>query len=174
MRYILGLTLQSVNYSAAIEESLKIDFLVLMNTERDYARTNDQATFYLVTMNTNVAIKVGNLLKTYEQKGFPDVILLTPDYTDIKRHLTKLPGSIKDFGGRVVLENATNKTSKADVEKFTRAVGRSCLLRNIKVREKRVKEIKHRYLQPPGLNWDYFGVIEPRRPNRKPSTESFS
>ena len=68
MKYVLGLTLQSVTYNPKIEENLRLDFLVLMNTEKDYVRTNDEATFYLVTMNTNVAIKVGNLLKEYEDK----------------------------------------------------------------------------------------------------------
>lgn len=160
MKYVLGLTLKSLNYDPQIEESLRIDFLVLMNTERDYVRTNDEATFYLVTMNTNVAIKVGNLLKEYESKGFPDVHLLTPDYSDIKRHLNKIPADVQDLGGRFVLENNQTKVTRKDLEKFTKAVGRSCLLRNIKRMENGVKEIKETYIHPPGIDWDFFGVAK--------------
>ena len=160
MKYVLGLTLQSVTYSPKIEENLRLDFLVLMNTERDYVRTNDEATFYLVTMNTNVAIKVGNLLKEYEAKGFPDVRLLTPDYTDIKRHLNKIPADVQDLGGKFVLENNASKVSRDQIQNFTKSVGRSCLIRNIKRMEKGVKEIKEKYMWPPGLEWDYFGIAK--------------
>lgn len=160
MKYILGLALKDLSYDEKIEESLRIDFLVLINTERDYVRTNDDAVFYLVAMNMNVAIKVGNLLKTYENKAMPTVQLLIPDEQDIKRHLDKIPGDVQNLGGKFVLENTGGKVTRESMHKFARAVGRSCLLRNIKRMEKNPKEIKELYLQPPGLDWDYFGVSE--------------
>ncbi len=79
MKYILGHTIRDLSYDHKIEEALSIDFLVLINTERDYVCTNDEAVFYLVAMNMNVAIRVGNLLKKYENKAMPEVQLLIPD-----------------------------------------------------------------------------------------------
>lgn len=160
MKYILGHTIRDLSYDNKIEEALRIDFLVLINTERDYVRTNDEAVFYLVAMNMNVAIKVGNLLKTYENKAMPEVQLLIPDESDIKRHLNKIPGDVQNLGGKFVLEHGGTKITKEDMRKFSHAVGRSCLLRNIKRMEKGPREIKEAYLQPPGLEWDYFGVTK--------------
>lgn len=160
MKYILGLTIRDLSYNNKIEEALKLDFQILINTERDYVRTNDEAIFYLVAMNMNSAIKVGNLLKSHEDRAMPDVQVLIPDESDIKRHLKKIPGDVKNLGGKFVLEHGGQKITKQDMLVFTKAVGRSCLIRNIKRMETNVKEMKETYLHPPGLDWDYFGVAE--------------
>ncbi len=160
MKYVLGLTIKETGYTPKIEESLRLDFLMLINTERDYVRTGDDAIFYIVVMNMNVGVKVGNLLKTYEDKAMPRIELLIPDEYDIKKNLKLIPGDVRNLGGKFVLEHGGQKITKADMVKFSRAVGRSCLLRNIKRRENNVKELKEKYLQPPGLDWDYFGVAE--------------
>lgn len=160
MKYILGLTLSDLTYNTKIEESLKTDFLVLINTERDYVRTNDEAVFYLVAMNMNTAIKVGNLLKSFEHKAMPVVEILIPDESDIKRHLKKIPGDVQNLGGKFVLENQGKKVSRETMKIFSKAVGRSCLIRNIKRMEKNPKEIKEIYLHPPGIDWDYYGVTD--------------
>ena len=160
MKYILGLTLKDASYTAKIEETLRLDILVLMNTERDYVRTNDEAVFYIVAMNMNVAIKLGNLLKEYEHKAMPVIVVLTPDESDIKRHLKKIPGHVQNLGGRFVLENQGNQVTRADMLIFSKAVGRSCLIRNIKRMESNVKEIRETYLHPPGIDWDYYGVSD--------------
>ncbi len=160
MKYVLGLTIKETGYTSKIEESLRLDFLVLINTERDYVRTGDDAIFYIVVMNMNVATKVGNLLKTYENRAMPVIELLIPDEADIRRNLKHIPGDVQNMGGKFVLEHSGQKITKADMVKFSRAVGRSCLLRNIKRRENNVKELKEVYLQPPGVEWDFFGVAE--------------
>jgi len=121
MKYILGLALSDLSYTPKIEESLRLDFLVLVNTERDYVKTNDEAVFYLVAMNMNTAIKVGNLLKSFEHKAMPDIQLLTPDESDIKRHLNKIPGDVQNLGGRFVLENQGKKVSKESMKTFAKA-----------------------------------------------------
>lgn len=160
MKYVLGLTIKETGYTSKIEESLRLDFLVLINTERDYVRTGDDAIFYIVVMNMNVAIKVGNLLKTYEDRAMPVIEVLIPDESDIKRNLKLIPGDVQNLGGKFVLEHGGKKITKDDMVRFSRAVGRSCLLRNIKRRENNVKELKEKYLQPPGIEWDFFGVAE--------------
>ena len=160
MKYVLGLTIKDSSYTSKIEESLRLDFLVLINTERDYVRTGDDAVFYIVVMNMNIATKVGNLLKTYEDRAMPDIQLLIPDEYDIKKNLKHIPGDVRNLGGKFVLEHSGQKVTKEDMAKFTRAVGRSCLLRTIKRRENNVKELKETYLQPPGLDWDFYGVAE--------------
>jgi len=108
----------------------------------------------------NVMIRVGNLLKTYENKAMPEVQLLIPDESDIKRHLNKIPGDVQNLGGKFVLEHGGTKITKDGMRKFSYAVGRSCLLRNIKGMEKNPQGIKEAYLQPPGLEWDYFSVTK--------------
>jgi hypothetical protein len=160
MKYVLGLTITETGYTPKIEESLRLDFLVLVNTERDYVRTGDDAIFYIVVMNMNVAIKVGNLLKTYEDRAMPNIELITPDESDIKRNLKLIPGDVQNMGGKFVLEHGGQKITKADMVKFSRAVGRSCLIRAIKRRENNVKELKEKYLHPPGIEWDFYGVAE--------------
>lgn len=160
MKYVLGLTIKDSSYTSKIEESLRLDFLVLINTERDYVRTGDDAVFYIVVMNMNIATKVGNLLKTYENRAMPDIQLLIPDEYDIKKNLKLIPGDVQDLGGKFVLEHGGQKITKDDMIKFSKAVGRSCLLRTIKRRENKVKELKEKYLQPPGVEWDFYGVAE--------------
>jgi len=97
MKYVLGLTIKDSSYTSKIEESLRLDFLVLVNTERDYVRTGDHAIFYIVVMNMNIATKVGNLLKTYENRAMPDIQLLIPDEQDIKRNLKLIPGDVQNL-----------------------------------------------------------------------------
>lgn len=159
MRHIFGVTIKEMNYDDSIEESLKVDYLVMANTSKEIESSGDVAVFYVAVMNNNFALKLGKLRKEFDYKADVEMYFINPDYADFKYYMKTIGARVSDMGNKFVIPPVRDAAQRQQLKKFAEKVGRRCLYRNISIRENKVQEVKNKYAHPSGLEWSYYGII---------------
>lgn len=159
MRHVFGVTVKSFNYEEEIEESLKLDYLVMASTSREIEASGDLAVFYIAVMNNNFALQLHKLAREFAYKAEVELYIINPDYTDFKYYMKMIGAKVSDVGGKFVIPAVTDKHQRAQLLKFAEKVGSRCLKRVITIRESKIQEVKNKYAHPSGLDWAYYGII---------------
>jgi hypothetical protein len=160
MQHIFGYTVADFSYDQGISESLKLDYFVLASISKELGYQGDSSVFILCVMNNNVMQNVISAASKYEYKGEVEFRFVNPDVSDFKVYMNMLHDSVTDFGSKLVIPAADTPEKKKKMILFAHKVGRRCLSRQIKIQYPKIKEVKDKYLQPSGLNWDFYGVLE--------------
>jgi len=158
MRHVFGLSVPHFFWNKDVPESLRLDYLVLLNTANELSYTGDVVKFYLAVMNNNIPNVFMDLSTKYSDKGELDMTFVSPDFTDFKAKMGMLGNLANEVGGRFVISEEKAENNRPLMNKFAKAVGRRCLLRMIKRNETTIHEMKEKYLHPSGLDWEYYGI----------------
>ena len=159
MRHVFGVTIKEMNYDDSIEESLKLDYLVINNTSKEIEASGDLAVFYVAVLNNNFALKLAKLRKEYDHRGDVEMYFVNPDYADFKYYMKTIGARISDMGNKFVIPPVRDAEQRKQLVKFATKVGRRCLYRHITIHEDKIQEVENKYAQPSGLDWSYYGII---------------
>ena len=159
MTHIFGYTIADFSYDSGISEDIKLDYFVMANLTKEMYSKQQAAIFYLCVMNNNVMQNFLSAFAKYEYKGEVELKFINPDVSDFKKYMHIVQDKVADYGDKFVIPTAETPEKKAKMLKFARAVGKRCLSRMIKIQHPKIKSIPEKYLQPPGLDWSFYGTI---------------
>jgi hypothetical protein len=160
MQHIFGYTIADFSYNSGISEAIKLDYFVMASVSKELGFQGDSCLFILCVMNNNVMQNVLTAISKYEYKGEVDIRFINPDVSDFKVYMNMLHDNVTDYGSKLVIPTADTPEKKKKMIEFAHKVGKRCLTRQIKIEFSKVKEIKDKYLQPSGLNWDFYGTLK--------------
>lgn len=160
MQHIFGYTIADFSYDQGISEAIKLDYLVMVSVSKELEYNGASSLFILCVMNNNVMQNVLNAIAKYEHKGEVEVRFVNPDVSDFKVYMNMLHETVTDFGSKLVIPVADTPEKRKKMTEFAHKVGKRCLGRQIKIQFSKIKEIKDKYLQPSGLPWDFYGILE--------------
>lgn len=156
MRHVFGYVIPNFSFDEHISQTMKEDYLVMANLQRQYEAAGDVLVFYIVTMNTDITLKMQHLAHQYKHKSSKlNLIFLSPDQNDIQYATKKIGVATRDLGGILVVANPSDLTTEKRTS-LAKIAGRRFLLRYLKHREDRVTEVTKRYEIPPGIDWDFY------------------
>lgn len=159
MHHVFGLIVKEFSFTDEISRQMKGDYLMMANTWREIDNRGDTCIFYLVTMNTDIAMKLNMLGREFRHKGFLQMKFMTPDNMDYQPWFKKNNIRVQDVGGILVTES-NKKMSDDDRRRMATSVGKRCLKRQLGYREEGLTEVKNKLLVPGIMDWDYYGTRE--------------
>ena len=159
MRHVFGVTIKEMNYDDSIEESLKLDYLVMANTSKEIEASGDVAVFYVAVMNNNFAMKLAKLRKEFDYRADVEMYFVNPDYADFKYFMKIIGARVSDMGNKFVIPPVRDAEQRKQLVRFATKVGKRCLYRHITIHEDKIQEVENKYAHPSGLDWTYYGII---------------
>jgi hypothetical protein len=160
MQHIFGYTIADFSYDPGITESFKLDYFVMASVSKELGYNGDSSLFVLCVMNNSVMQNVLSTISKYEHKGEVEIRFVNPDVSDFKVYMNMLHDNVTDFGSKLVIPTADTPEKKKKMIEFANKVGKRCLARQIKIQFSKVKQVKDKYLQPSGLDWNFYGTLE--------------
>jgi hypothetical protein len=159
MHHVFVLIIKDFSFTKDISNQIKGDYLMMAATWREIEEQGDTCMFYMVTMNTDIALKLNTLGQEFRHKGFLKMTFMTPDEMDYRAYFKKNKVKVSNVGGILVMEGG-ERMSDSDRKKMASQVGRTCMRRQLGYREEGLTQVKDKFKMPGNLDWDYYGIRE--------------